>query len=278
MIGTIAEAKPVAPRKTRKASHRLVYIRTISLPIIALVALIVVWEGAVLLFKIPVFMLPSPRAIWTAYSAQGAIVLSHTFATFKTVVLGFLLSALVSLPLAVAIASSTAVANTVYPLLVLTQSIPKVALAPILVVMLGAGEAPRVVIAFLVAFFPLATSLSTGLMVTPPELVELGRAYNATRLQELWRIRFPHAIPFIFNGVKLAVTYSVIGAVVGEFVAAESGLGYQIMAATAFFNTPVAFGALIMLAFMGIMLFQSVVITERIFFPWSASSGRELSS
>jgi NitT/TauT family transport system permease protein len=277
MTITITDPKVARLGKARRASRRLGHIRTVALPICALIVLAVVWECSVFFFKIPVFMLPSPHVIWTSYFSQNGVVVVHTLATLKTVVLGFLFSALISLPLAVAIASSVTVANTIYPLLVLTQSIPKVALAPILVVMLGAGEAPRVVIAFLVAFFPLATSLSTGLIVTPPELVELGRAYNATRWQELWRIRFPYAIPFIFNGVKLAVTYSVIGAVVGEFVAADAGLGYQIMAATAFFNTPVAFGALIMLALLGIVLFQFVVITERVFFPWSASGWRELS-
>ena len=151
----------------------------------------------------------------------------------------------------------------------LTQSVPKVALAPILVVVLGAGELPRLIVTFLVAFFPLVTSLATGLINTSPDLIELGRSYKATWWQELVRIRFPSSVPFLFNGLKLAVTFAVVGATVGEFVAADKGLGYQIMAATAFFNTPVAFGALVILSLLGIVLFQAVVIIERVFFSWS---------
>ncbi|MCC7276223.1 MAG: ABC transporter permease [Alphaproteobacteria bacterium] len=200
---------------------------------------------------------------------RGPIV-GHTLATLQTTMLGFGVSLAVSLPLAVAITASPAIANAVYPLLVVTQSVPKVALAPILVVVFGAGETSRVLVTFLVAFFPLVISIATGLLAVPPELVELGRSLKATRLQELFRIRLPYAVPFVFSGLKLSITFSVIGAVVGEFVAAERGLGYQILAATAFFRTPIAFGAVIILSAMGIILFQAVVLIERICFPWSA--------
>jgi Amidohydrolase family/Binding-protein-dependent transport system inner membrane component len=150
---------------------------------------------------------------------------------------------------------------------VLTQSIPKVALAPILVVALGANELPRVVVTFLVAFFPLVVSVAAGLLAVPEDLIELGRSYRASKLQQLYRIRLPYAVPFIFSGLKVAITLSVVGAVVGEFVAADQGLGYLITSSTAFFKTPVAFGAMILLSLMGIVLFQLVAIIERVFFP-----------
>jgi NitT/TauT family transport system permease protein len=148
-----------------------------------------------------------------------------------------------------------------------------VALAPILVVALGANEMPRVVVTFLVAFFPLVIAIAAGLMSVPPDLLELGRSYKATRFQELLRIRLPYAVPFVFSGLKVAITLSVVGAVVGEFVAANRGLGYLITSSTAFFKTPVAFGAMILLSIMGIVLFQALVIVERLFFPWSATAG-----
>ena len=229
----------------------------------------VAWEASVQLFDIPKYMLPALSVIWSEFIVQVDLVATHTLATLITVMSGFLLSIAISVPLAVLIASSPAVANTIYPLLVLTQSVPKVALAPILVVVLGAGELPRLVVTFLVAFFPLVTSLATGLTNTSPDLIELGRSYKATWWQELVRIRLPSSVPFLFNGLKLAVTFAVVGATVGEFVAADKGLGYQIMAATAFFNTPVAFGALVILSLLGIVLFQAVVIVERVFFSWS---------
>ena len=215
-----------------------------------------------------------PSQIWTASAASGQVMLNHTIATFNTTMLGFLVSVLVSLPLAIAITSSPVIANAIYPLLVLTQSVPKVALAPILVVAIGAGETSRVLVAFLVAFFPLVISIATGLLAAPPELIELGRSYQATKLQEIFRIRLPYAVPFVFSGLKISITFAVIGAVVGEFVAADKGLGYQILSATAFFKTSLAFGALVILSVLGIVLFQAVVIVERLFFPWSAQEER----
>jgi NitT/TauT family transport system permease protein len=237
------------------------------------VLLLVLWELAVRAFRIPVYLLPAPLVIWTETTRIAGPVAGHTLATLQTILIGFAVSIAVSLPLAIVITYSRLFANAVYPLLVLTQSIPKVALAPILVVALGANELPRVVVTFLVAFFPLVISIATGLLSVPAELIELGRSYKATRFQELHRIRLPYAVPFIFSGLKVAITLSVVGAVVGEFVAANRGLGYLITSSTAFFKTPVAFGAMILLSVLGIVLFQALVIVERVFFPWSAGSG-----
>lgn len=233
--------------------------------------LVILWEAAVRGFGIPVYLLPAPSVIWQDTTAIAGAVTSHTLATLHTVMVGFALSIAVSLPLAVLITSSPLASNAIYPLIVLTQSIPKVALAPILVVALGANEIPRVIVTFLVAFFPLVVSIASGLLAVPQDLIELGRSYRASKLQQLYRIRLPYAVPFVFAGLKVAITLSVVGAVVGEFVAADQGLGYLITSSTAFFKTPVAFGAMILLSIMGIVLFQLVVIIERIFFPWSTS-------
>ena len=258
--------------RRRSRSHA----RTIVFPVLALALLILVWEAVVWLFSIPEFLLPAPSQIFKVTAAAWPVMLEHTISTIRTTMLGFLVSIVISLPLAVAIASSPLLANSIYPLLVLTQSIPKVAIAPIIVVLVGAGEISRVLVAFLIAFFPLVISIATGLLATPQELVELGRSFNATHLQELIRIRLPHAVPFVFSGLKLSITFAVIGAVVGEFVAADRGLGYQILSATAFFKTSLAFGAVMLLSIIGIVLFQAVVLIERIFFPWSAEEGRNL--
>lgn len=243
--------------------------RNVLLPLLAIFLIGAAWETSVRLFDIPVYLFPSLSVIWNEFLTNIGLVAGHSVATLGTVLGGFALSIAISVPLAVLIASSPLMANAIYPLLVLTQSVPKVALAPILVVVLGAGEVPRLVVTFLVAFFPLVTSLATGLLTTPAELIELGRSYKATWWQELLRIRFPASVPFLFNGLKLAITFAVVGATVGEFVAADKGLGYQIMAATAFFNTPAAFGALVILSLLGIALFQTVVIIEKVFFSWS---------
>ena len=267
-----AASRATALSPARRRLRRIWYAsRDVVLPAAVLILLVVVWEAAVRAFAIPVYLLPAPSVIWQDTTAIADAVAGHTLATLQTVTIGFVLSIAISLPLAVLITSSPLVSNAVYPLIVLTQSIPKVALAPILVVALGANELPRVVVTFLVAFFPLVVSVAAGLLAVPEDLIELGRSYRASKLQQLYRIRLPYAVPFIFSGLKVAITLSVVGAVVGEFVAADQGLGYLITSSTAFFKTPVAFGAMILLSLMGIVLFQLVAIIERVFFPWSTS-------
>ena len=255
-------ARPRAPSALR---------REVGIPLVAIVVFVVLWELLVRGFKVPEFLLPAPSAIASAAWEVAGNLGMHSLATLKTVLLGFLASVLISFPMAMAITSSPAVGNAIYPLLVLTQSIPKVALAPLLVVILGANEVPRVVVTFLVAFFPLVISISTGLLAVPPELLELGRACKANWRQELMRIRLPYAVPFIFSGFKVSITLCVVGAVVAEFVNADQGLGYLIVTSTAFFKVPLAFGAVIVLSLMGIVLFQLVVMLERWWFPWSSA-------
>src|SRR5215831_5862288 len=197
----------------------------VAQPIAAMVLFVALWELVCRVFHVRAYLLPPPSAIFTDTAELLGPVVMHTLATGETVLLGFAASVVISLPLAVLITSSPVIANAVYPLLVLTQSIPKVALAPILVVIFGSNELPRVVVAFLVAFFPLVLSIAAGIAAVPPELIELGRACKASRWRELWRIRLPYAVPFVFSGLKAAITLSVVGAVVGEFVNADRGLG-----------------------------------------------------
>jgi NitT/TauT family transport system permease protein len=247
-------------------------LNMVVVPLLATAVAFLLWEAICQGFKVPAYLVPPPSAIWTDTIAIAPTVFGHSMATLKTVMLGFVFSILVSLPLAVLLTASPTIASAVYPFLVWTQSIPKVALAPILVVVLGSNELPRVVITVLVAFFPLVISIATGLMSVPPELIELSRACRASKWSELWRIRLPYAIPFVFAGLKVAISLSVVGAVVAEFVNADAGLGFLIVTSTAFFKVPVAFGALIILSFMGVVLFQIVVVAERVFFPWSSSN------
>lgn len=258
----------------RKGKPMAATFHEVVVPLVATAAAFLLWEAVCRTFKVPAYLVPAPSEIWTDTMAIGPTVFADTMATLRTVMLGFVFSIVISLPLAVMLTASPTIAAAVYPFLVWTQSIPKVALAPILVVVLGSNELPRVVITVLVAFFPLVISIATGLMSVPPELLELSRACRASKLSELWRIRLPFAIPFIFAGLKVAVSLAVVGAVVGEFVNADAGLGFLIVTSTAFFKVPVAFGALIILSVMGVMLFQIVVIAERVFFPWSSSNAQ----
>ena len=239
-------------------------------PVAVIVALLIAWQLGVDWFSVPVYLLPSPTRIVGAVWAVAGEVAAHAGATLLTIFAGFLLSILTALPLAAVLTLSATARAAIYPLLVLSQSIPKVALAPILVLVLGTNILPRIMVTFLVAFFPLVIATAAGLSATPRELIELGRSLQATRLKELFRIRLPFAIPFVFSGLKMAITFSVIGAVVGEFVAADRGLGYLMTSSLAFFNTPLGYGAIVILSLLAIVLFQTVVVLESILFPWSA--------
>jgi NitT/TauT family transport system permease protein len=270
--GSSSSATVGAAGNTRRWSR---IAADIAQPVAALVVFVLLWELICRAFSVPAYLVPAPSAIWVDTWKLAGPVWMHTLATTQTTLLGFFASLIISLPLAVLLTASPMIANTIYPLLVLTQSIPKVALAPILVVIFGSNELPRVVVTFLVAFFPLVLSIAAGITSVPPELIELGRACRASRWRELWRIRLPYAVPFIFSGVKAAITLSVVGAVVGEFVNADKGLGYLIVTATAFFQVPLAWGALVLLSLLGIILFQAVVIIEQVFFPWAVDADKQ---
>lgn len=246
----------------------------VAIPAVTMVVLVLAWEAAVRVFNIPAYLLPAPTRVLAELDKLGVRLLPNIGATLLTVLAGFLVSVVVSLPMAVAIAASPFVARAVYPLLLITQSTPIIAIAPILVVMLGTGQLSRATITFLIAFFPLLVSMVTGLLSTPREAVELSRVLRTSFLQDLWLIRLPASVPFVFSGLKVAISLSVIGAVVAEFVTANKGLGYLITQSTAFFNVPLAFGSVILLSIMGVLLFQTIVLIERLCFPWSVQSER----
>jgi NitT/TauT family transport system permease protein len=242
--------------------------REYLMPLVTFIALLVVWEVGVRTFRVPTFVLPAPSAIALAAWEARAQLPGHTWMTLWESLAGFGLSIAIGVPLAVLIAASPLLRNTIYPLIVVTQSVPKIAIAPVLIMFVGVGEMPKIFIAFLVAFFPIVVDTATGLNAVPPELVELSRSLRASRWQEFVKIRFPMAIPFIFSGLKIAVALSVVGAVVGEFVQADKGLGYLIVVATSYWKTPLAFAAMVLLSAMGIALFAVVALIERVCFPW----------
>lgn len=239
-------------------------------PPLTFVALIAVWEAACRLFAIPSFLLPTPSAIVAAgLDIPPAVWLGHIGATLRVALMGYAAAIVVSIPLAVALVSSRFLSRTLYPILVVVQSTPIVAVAPIIVVTLGAADLPRVVITFLITFFPIVVSTVTGLQATPEELIELSRSLRAGRLREMLHIRLPFAVPYIFSALKISTTLAVIGAVVAEFVAAERGLGFFIAFSTSFFKIPQAFAGLVVLVALSLILFRLCAIVQRRFVPWS---------
>jgi NitT/TauT family transport system permease protein len=227
------------------------------------------WQIYVSAFGINRIVLPGPFDILQASVNNWSILLKETWPTFLESVLGFAIAVVIGIPVAVCVANSRALNLTLYPILIATQSIPKVAVAPIILVWFGLGLQSKLVIAFLVAFFPIVVDTATGMRATPPGLLELARSLRASSLQIFLKVQFPAALPFIFAGAKVAVTLAVIGAVIGEFVGSLNGLGNLLLTANSQLDSPLAWAALIWLSALGILLFAAVVGVERLIMPWS---------
>ena len=234
-----------------------------------LIGLVVLWEVLVRHFQIPGWLLPSPSAIAQAMLEWRSDLVTHTLVTLYETLVGFALAIAISIPLAVAIVYSQFLQNTIYPLLLALQSTPKVAIAPLLALWIGFGAAPKIIVVFLVCFFPIIVATASGLTAVPASLIDLIRSLSASPMQTFIKIRFPTAMPHIFVGLKIAITFAVIGAVIGEFVGSENGLGYLILVSTSQSRTPLAFGALVLLTIMSIVLYYGVAIVERIVVPWA---------
>ena len=233
------------------------------------IVLVVLWEFLVRWFDVPQWLLPSPSAIGQAmYEWQGELA-HHTVVTLYETLVGYALSIVISIPLAVAVVYSPLLQNTIYPILLGFQSMPKVAIAPLLVLWIGFGPMPKIAVVFLVCFFPIVVATASGLTSVPPSLMDLIRSLSASSLQTFIKIRFPTAMPHIFVGLKIAITFAVIGAVIGEFVGSDQGLGYLILVSTSQSKTPLAFGALVILTVMSIILYYGVEFLERWVVPWA---------
>lgn len=239
-------------------------------PWVFFVGLVALWELVCRVAELPTFVLPAPSAIAQAFvDVEFSRWMQHLWATLRVALMGFFISILISIPIAIAMMRSELLQRTLYPLLVVIQSTPVVAVAPLIIVLMGSDDPSRVLITCLLTFFPLVVSTATGINETPAELIELSRSLDAPIRRETWQIRIPYAIPHIFSGLKVAITLAIIGAVVAEFVAAEEGLGYFIQFSTSFFKIPQAFAGLFFLAVISLLLFKSVQWTQQIFFAWS---------
>jgi NitT/TauT family transport system permease protein len=240
-------------------------------PVVFVVILVVLWDLAIRVLHIPPYQIPAPievvRTLWTDWPE----LLSQAVPTTEATLAGFVLSAVFGITAAMLIASSKTVEDYVYPLLVFSQSIPKVAIAPLFVVWFGFGMVPKVISAFLLGFFPVVVAAVQGFKSVEPDMIDLARSMEAGPVQLFRLISLPHALPAIFAGLKVAITLSVVGAVVGEFVGSNSGIGFVLQRSIGNFELPTMFAALVILAAIGMILFALVELAERLLVPWHAS-------
>jgi NitT/TauT family transport system permease protein len=243
-------------------------LKRLLYPPLGIALTIILWHWACVQFKLPTSALPTPGQVLDAAVGRWDLLLSEGWVTLKETLYGFLLALAVGIPIAVAVTNSQTLNLMFSPILIALQSVPKVALAPILLVWFGIGIESKLAIAWLVAFFPIVVDTSAGLQSTPRELLELARSLRASRWQVFAKVQFPAALPFVVTGSKVAVTLAVIGAVIGEFVGSSEGLGFLLLSATSQINTPLAFAALFALAALGILAYLLVVAAEWLLGPW----------
>jgi NitT/TauT family transport system permease protein len=242
--------------------------RALVWPAAVTVAILIVWEQLVTVLRVKTVLLPRPSLIVGVLWSQAPLILEHMWPTFYQIVVGFLLALAGGVLVAVLITYSDFVRKGFYPLIVLLQIVPKVAVAPLFVVWFGLGDLSRLLLAFLIAFFPIVINTAAGLTSVDDDFVRMARAYMGTRLQVFTKIRLPHALPLIFGGMKISITLAVIGVVVAEFVAAQRGIGYLIVMANGLLDTPLMMAAIVALSLMGLLLYGIVAALERLVVYW----------
>lgn len=257
-------------RSSRRGGRRATSTASlVLLPLLGLALVVTAWWAATAVLDVAEILLPPPADVVSelterfAYltTVQGKVTLVET-------VVGYGLTVVGGLAIGVAIATSRIIDQMVSPWLVALNAVPKIALAPLLIVWLGLNMQPRIAMVVLLCFFPIVLATATGLKSTPAEYVELARSLDASRWQAFVKLRFPHALPQIFVGLKVAMPLAVIGAVIGEFAGGRSGLGFTINQASGSGDTAQAFAAIAILSAMSIVLFYALVLAERLLLPW----------
>ncbi len=230
--------------------------------------ILVVWQGIVWLLRPPEFLVPPPAKVVERALDLGVHWVPHLWATVFGTLAGFAIAAVAGFLLGVLIVHSRVASAIITPPLLLLQIVPKMALAPIILVWVGIGVGSRLTVVALVTFFPVVISTITGLQSTTPEIIDLARSLHMSRSQVLWKIRFPNALPHIFSGLRVASTLAVIGSIIAEFVGSQEGLGYVMLSAGFTLDTALQFAALALVTAFGVMFYGVIVLAERLSMPW----------
>ena len=276
-IDAPAFKKPVVPVSERyqamaQAAVRRKRIQAV-LPWMVALAVLVLWEVVCRAFKIPQFVLPPPSSVAASMVKWWSPLMSNAGQTLMTTMAGFAIAVIVGLVLGVALGSSAMVYHGLYPLIIAFESVPKVAIVPILVLWFGIGTVPAILTSFLIAFFPIAVNVSTGIATVEPELRDVLRALGAKPLDIVKKIGIPRAMPYFFASLKVAITFAFVGSIVSETVGANSGIGHLIMLASSRFDVPLVFSGLVVTSIMGVSMYALARIVENRVTGW-ATRGR----
>jgi NitT/TauT family transport system permease protein len=240
--------------------------------LVLFIVLLVFWQLAVSVFGIREYLLPSPLSVVMALVAGDIPWARHVWVTAIEIFGAFAIATVVGVLLGTAIAWSNMLARALMPFLVFVNTLPKVAVAPLFLIWLGYGILPNMLIGALIGFFPVVINTAVGLTQIDQDMLDLGRVFNAPKWKVFAKIRVPNAYPYILSALKVTATAAVVGAIVGEFVASQRGLGYVIITTQSSMNTPVAFAALVWISILGLLLFGAVSVLSRILAPWAEGS------
>jgi NitT/TauT family transport system permease protein len=226
------------------------------------------WQLVVIVYQMPAYLLPTPTQIAQVFVARLPDLLNHGWVTVYEMIAGYALAVAVAVPLAIAITSSRSFDQLVMPTMLFFQIVPKVAIAPLFLVWFGVGATPKILVAFLISFFPIVIDAAVGLRSMSPEMHDLARSMGATRLQVFTQFRLPTSLPYLFSGLKVAATLAIAGTVVGEFVGADQGLGYLLLVTNSNLETPMMFATIVALTVIGFVFYYLVELLESFLIPW----------
>jgi ABC-type nitrate/sulfonate/bicarbonate transport system permease component len=248
---------------------------TVWPPVLLATVFLALWELGVHVFDVDMWLLPAPSDIVFAFLHNVEVVNRHMWPTLQEAMLGFATGIAVALSLAVLIELSPWLRRGLYPLLVGTQTVPIIAIAPLFIVWFGYGLLPKVLIVALVTFFPVVVSTVDGLSSADRDMVRLLRSMGAGKWQIFRMVRFPHALPYVFSGLKIAATYSVLGAVIAEWLGADAGLGVMLVRAQNSFSADNVFVAIVVITFWSLVLFGFIQAASRLLAPWAYTREQE---
>jgi len=237
-------------------------------PLFGILVFLAIWEAGVRLLKVPSYLMPPPSAVLMVFINEFPKLLHHGWVTTYEMLLGYAMAVAIAVPLAIGITSSHRFDRFITPQLLFFQVVPKVAIAPLFLVWFGVGTTPKVLVAFLISFFPIVIDAAVGLRSMSSEMRDLARSMGASRWQVFAQFRLPTSLPYLFSGLKVAATLAVAGAVVGEFVGADKGLGYLLLVTNSNMETALMFATIVALTIIGLVFFYAVEFLEKLLIPW----------
>ncbi len=267
----VAETTAQVQNNTSKAEAvraRQSQFGNVVTPIGTVIALVLIWQFGVRLFGVPPYIAPAPSDVAATFVAEFPLLMRNFVPTFIESVLGFILGNMTAVLIAIAFVHSRTIEKAFFPIAVFINTIPILAIAPILVLIFGAGLTAKVVIAALICFFPTLVNMVRGLQSVSPQTLELARILSASKSEVFWKIRLPSSLPFLFSALKIAATTCVIGAIVGEWVGADLGLGALIIDSTFNFRSSLLYATVFLSSGLSVLLFAGVTITEKLIVRW----------